>query len=193
MKQSIENIWKEGFADESLTAPSKINSLYDKKSLLLINKLKASTKKDNISLIPISLVLFILFSVIGKVHVGLYSTAVLILLFINNKKLLDRLFAIQESSNCYDYLTALRGGIKSTIRKTIYLMIAAPPLVFGVGVWLYFLEDPIPKTAVTVLVVLSMISPILGLIGYHLSNQIIYGPTIKNINTIIREMEELRN
>ena len=43
MRNSIEEIWKEGFLNEkSLVAP-KINDLYNQKSMDLIDKMKGST------------------------------------------------------------------------------------------------------------------------------------------------------
>ena len=61
MKKSIEEIWSEGFDNNNFSIPPVIVNLYDKKSILTIDKLKAATKKDNWSIIPMALIVLIFF------------------------------------------------------------------------------------------------------------------------------------
>ena len=59
MDKSIEKIWSEGFQDEKYLIPPVINDLYNKKSILTVDKLKSVSKKDNWSLIPLSIITLI--------------------------------------------------------------------------------------------------------------------------------------
>ncbi len=192
MEQSIENIWKQGFMDEKLILPSKINDLYNKKSKLLIDKLRRTSKWDNLSLIPISLALLIYFSIQDKFIVGAYAMIVLLTLFLANRNHLKQLLLIDQNANCYKYLTSLRDGIKKTIKFYNRLMTIATPIVFSVGFWLYYADKKISQEILIVGISVLILIPIIGVISYRLSTKILYGAILKNLDATIEEMDELR-
>jgi len=192
MEKSIENIWKQGFMDEKLIIPSRINDLYNKKSKLLFDNLNKTTKWDNLSLILIALLSLIFFIFIGKNLVGVYSMSVLLTLFYINKKHLKKLLIINRNDNCYTYLTTLRDGIKSTIKYYTILLAIASPIVLCLGFWLYYHDQEIAQETLIVGLTVIVLMPIISIIGYRLSNKILYGSMIKNLDTIIKEMNELK-
>lgn len=88
MNKSIEEIWSEGFDNNNFSIPPVIVNLYDKKSILTIDKLKAASKKDNWSIIPIAIITLLFFIVKSKVIFGLYlATLMMSLFFLNRKRL----------------------------------------------------------------------------------------------------------
>jgi hypothetical protein len=88
MDKSIEELWSKGFQDEKYLIPPVINDLYNKKSILTVDKLKSVSKKDNWSIIPLSIITLIFFIIKSKLLFGLYvSSLMLSLFFLNRKKL----------------------------------------------------------------------------------------------------------
>ena len=122
MEKSIENIWKQGFMDEKLAIPPRINDLYVRKSKLLFDKMKNTTKWDNFSLLLMGLVSVIFFSVQGKIIFGTYTMLILVALFYTNANQLKKLFTTGKNTNCYSYLKSLRDDIKSSIKFTNRLL-----------------------------------------------------------------------
>ena len=81
MDKSIEEIWSEGFQDEKYLIPPVIDDLYNKKSILTVDKLKSVSKKDNWSIIPLSIITLIFFIIKSKLLFGLYISALMLSLF----------------------------------------------------------------------------------------------------------------
>ena len=88
MDKSIEELWSKGFQDEKYLIPPVIDDLYTKKSKLTVDKLKSVSKKDNWSMIPLSIIILIFFIIKSKLLFGLYMSALILsLFFLNRKKL----------------------------------------------------------------------------------------------------------
>ena len=81
MDKSIEELWSKGFQDEKYLIPPVIDDLYTKKSILTVDKLKSVSKKDNWSLIPLSIITLIFFIIKSKLLFGLYISALILSLF----------------------------------------------------------------------------------------------------------------
>ena len=58
MKKSIEQIWKNGFLNEDLITP-KIKSLYNQKSISLVESIINKFKKKVLLLLPLGILVFI--------------------------------------------------------------------------------------------------------------------------------------
>ena len=105
MERSIENIWKKGFkAEEKLSLPV-ISNLYKRKSGLIIDQISNTSKKDNLSLLPMAVVIFGVFAFIGKVMLGIYLAVFIIALFFLNKKMLNDLKDLDIKDNTYNYFS----------------------------------------------------------------------------------------
>ena len=81
MDKSIEELWSKGFQDEKYLIPPVINDLYNKKSILTVDKLKSVSKKDNWSIIPLSIITLIFFIIKSKLLFGLYLFINAIIIF----------------------------------------------------------------------------------------------------------------
>ena len=58
MEKSIEQIWQNGFLNEDLVIP-KIKSLYNQKSISLVESIINKFKKEVLLLIPLGILIFI--------------------------------------------------------------------------------------------------------------------------------------
>ncbi|SDR71922.1 hypothetical protein SAMN04487764_0404 [Gillisia sp. Hel1_33_143] len=199
MERSIENIWKEGFeSDKSLKSPL-VKDLYTKKSKLIIDKIKSASKWDNLSLIPMALVLFGLFVFLGKMLLGFYLGALLILLFFLNKKMLKKVDGFNSSANTYLYLINYDTQLKAIQRFYTKLLAIGLPILIIPAYWLYFQGTPLisgfmgadMSFQILIVVAIALLLSGLGVLSYKLSTHVVYGKLIKRIEAIIHDMEEL--
>ena len=71
MDKSIEEIWSTGFQNNKYLIPPVVVDLYHKKSILTVDKLKSTSKKDNWSIIPIAIITLIFFIIKSKLILSL--------------------------------------------------------------------------------------------------------------------------
>ena len=193
MEQTIENIWKQGFVNEELTLPHKINNVYSKRSNLILDKLRRTLKWDNLSLIPIALVFLGYFWSVDKLLLGSYGVVLISALFLVNRKHLKQLMNIKEYSNCYDYLSALQKGIQNTMKFYNRLLAVAAPIAFSVGVWLYFKDEKPLEEILIIAVIVAAVMPLGSILVYRLSTKVLYGQVLSDLEKTIEEIKELQN
>jgi hypothetical protein len=202
MEKSIETIWKEGFLkNDALLAP-KLNNLYNQKSKQLIEKIKKTTRVDNLSLLPIAFILLVVLSYLGFILAGIYASFLLIFLFFLNKKLLKSLNEININTNNHQYLIAYKNAIGKIISFTTKLLGFGLPLAVIPIYWLFFKETKayqklIAETPFFFIILfvigIAILLSILGVLIYKLSTKIIYGNFITKLDEIITDIEELKN
>jgi len=202
MEKSIETIWKEGFLkNDALLAP-KLNNLYNQKSKQLIEKIKRTSRVDNLSLLPIAFILLVVLSYLGFILAGIYASFLLIFLFFLNKKLLKYLNEININTNNHKYLIAYKNAIGKIILFTTKLLGFGLPLAVIPIYWLFFKETrayqkliaETPFFFIILFVIgIAILLSILGVLIYKLSTKIIYGNFITRLDEIIADIEELKN
>ena len=200
MENSIETIWTKGFLkEEDLTAP-RINNLHQKKSLLLIEKLKRTYKIDNKSIIPLAILSVVGFSVAGHIITGLYVMILMIAMFVLNKKKLASLDKISIETTSYDYLLKYREMFFQLKRFNIFLLGLGLPIAGIIGYYLFFRNSPLLSDflqleviyIIGILLSVSLLLSALGIMAYLLSLKLIYGRFIQKLEEMIADMEELR-
>ena len=197
MDKSIEEVWSKGFEDEKYLIPPVIDDLYTKKSILTVDKLKSVSKKDNWSLIPISIITLIFFVIKSKLLFGLYISTLILSLFFLNRKKLKFLNTINTTQSCFQYLRKLQEMIKNNVRFTTRLLGIGLPFFGYVGICIFIFESNMENfifdtysskqlliKSIVILVSLSFI----GIISLRLSNYLVYGRLIKKIDEMIDEL-----
>lgn len=199
MEKSIENIWKTGFeADKTFELPV-IKDLYTKKSNLIIDKIKSVSKWDNLSLLPIAVVLFGIFAFMGKLFLGAYLAALILSLFFLNKKMLRKLEIFDPNSNTYLYLKTYYSQLKQLQKFNTNLLAIGLPIVIIPAYWMFFSNTPLLTSFMDFnialqFIIVAIIAVVLGGLGvfsYKLSTRLVYGKLITRIEEIINDMEEL--
>ena len=201
MDKSIEEVWSKGFEDEKYLIPPVIDDLYTKKSILTVDKLKSVSKKDNWSLIPISIITLIFFVIKSKLLFGLYISTLILSLFFLNRKKLKFLNTINTTQSCFQYLRKLQEMIKNNVRFTTRLLGIGLPFFGYVGLCIFIFESNMENfifdtysskqlliKSIIILVSLSFI----GIISLRLSNYLVYGRLIKKIDEMIDELNQLK-
>jgi hypothetical protein len=199
MERSIENIWKEGFeSDKSFKLPL-VKDLYTTKSKLIIDKIKSTSKWDNISLIPMAVVLFGLFTYLDKLLLGIYVGALILSLFFLNKKMLKRIDQFNPNSNTYEYLINYYSQVKAIQKFYTKLLAIGPPILIIPAYWMYFQGTPVMSgfmgleiyIQILLVAAIAILLSGLGVLSYKLSTHFLYGKLITRIEEIINDMEEL--
>lgn len=199
MEKSIENIWKEGFESNKSFKLPLVKDLYTRKSKLIIDNIKSTSKWDNISLIPMAIILFGVFIFLDKVVLGSYVGILLILLFFLNKRMMKNLDQFNPNSNTYQYLTNYYSQLKTIQKYYTKLLAIGVPIFIIPAYCMYFKETPMMSNfkgldislQILIFVIIALFLSGIGLISYKLSTHLLYGKLITRIEEIIKDMEEL--
>ena len=199
MERSIENIWEKGFEAENKISVPVISNLYKKKSGLIIQQISNTSKKDNLSLLPMAVVIFGVFAFIGKVMLGIYLAVFIIALFFLNKKMLNDLKDLDIKDNTYNYLLRYRNQVKRIIIYTTWLIGLGLPLVTLPAYWMFFRDAKVfakfkqlDFTMEMLLIIgMAVFLSILGILSYRLVTKIVYGRLLARLESIIEDMEDL--
>ena len=200
MENSIETIWTKGFLKEEALVAPRINNLYQKKSGLLIEKLKSTYRTDNKSIIPMAILAVIGFGVAGHLLTGLYIMTLMIGMFFLNRQKLASLERISIETSSYEYLLEYREMFLKL--KTFYtrLLGFGLPVAGIAGYLLFFWNTPLlhdflqlkPIYILGILIGVGLLLSIIGVLAYRLSLKVVYGRFIQKLEEMIADMEELR-
>ena len=201
MDKSIEEIWNKGFENNKSLIPPVIVDLYNKKSILTVDKLKSASKKDNWRIIPIAIITLIFFIINSKLILGLYISALMLSMFFINKKRLEFLNTINTSESCFHYLKKLQKMIKNNVKFYTRLLGIGLPLFAYIGFCIFISESnqyehilesySLKKLLTTSIIILTTFS-FIGIGCYRLTNYLIYGRLIKKIDEMIDELDLLK-
>lgn len=212
MNESIESIWEQGFLkSDNLVAP-KINNLYERKSIHIIDKFKKMFR-INLWAIAISSVVILIVTFVTKVPVlGVIVFVLLNALVINGRRHMKSLGKINKTVSSYEYLKSFDSWMNNQIASYTHLYRYFYPLLFlGIVIGMYssiywdaILSDLLiafPTASLImgiptfVLVTVSIITGLLFIFGgalYRLDLNVVYGNIIRKLGDIISDMEELR-
>ncbi|MGY5849063.1 hypothetical protein [Salegentibacter sp. F14] len=199
MEKSIENIWREGFEAEKKLSVPIVSNLYKKKSKLIIRQINSTSKKDNLSLLPIALIFFGLFAFFGETMGGIYGATLIFALFLVNQKMLKNLETLDVKDSTYRYLLDYKHQLKNIIRYSTWLIGIGLPLVTIPAYWFFFrgagvlskLEGLEIFSEILVILGLALFLSLLGILCYRLTTEIVYGRLLAKLETTIKDMEEL--
>ncbi len=205
MEKSIEQIWQNGFLNEDLVIP-KIKSLYNQKSISLVESIINKFKKGVLLLIPLGILIFI-FNIIldneNAIFWGFISAIPCFFGFLIGKKQVTSIKEIDYKSNSYDYLVSIREKINQIRSFNKRLIITSVPLgSLPIFIYTYFNQQGktigeifgvdglnYPTIALFVLIPIFTIV-ILFIAEFPLSGNIPKSKALE-IDSLIKEMEEL--
>ncbi len=212
MKQSIENIWKEGFADkDSLTAP-ELHDLYNQQTQSIVDKMQRMFDV-NLKMIVGGAAIFLLVSfVLGFPLFGFYASALLIMLVVVGREEAKKLEQADKNVSSYEYLKTFDAWLKGVIaRYTRLYTFFYPALFVGVmfsmraseaaqrlidGVMTKFPDITLVMgTPLSVWVGSAVLTVLITLWApalYRWDMYFIYGRVIKKLEKLLADMEELR-
>ncbi|PLX12882.1 MAG: hypothetical protein C0598_04985 [Marinilabiliales bacterium] len=218
MEKSIENIWKEGFLKSDAMVAPKVNNLYSRKSIHIIDKFKRMFKINLIAIVVFSFIALIISYFVGLPVMGIMFFVSLMVLVLINKKLLNGLDNIDKGENSYQYLKEFNNWIKNQISVNkrfatfLYPMIFLS-LVFGFwfknvgGVFLgerlvekiimsypdTYLVFGIPFIGIVLVLLIIIILAILGGRIYKWDLNLVYGRVLKKLEELLSDIESINS
>tara|TARA_B100000809_G_C15131396_1_gene528591 strand:- start:1704 stop:2360 length:657 start_codon:yes stop_codon:yes gene_type:complete len=217
MEKSIENIWKEGFLKSDALVAPKLNNLYNKKSIHIIDKFKRMFRINLIAIVAFSFVFLIVTFFLGIFLMGVIFFVALTVLVIINKRLFNDLKKIHKGVSSYQYLKAFNQWKQKMLAINKRLALFFYPVIFLsiiIGFWfkdaegiplgqrlvgevLYgfpdiYLIQGVPLIAI---IVISLIVGLLALFGgriYQWDLNLVYGRVFKKLEELMTDIEELK-
>ena len=218
MEKSIESIWKEGFLNKDALVIPKLNDLYNRKSISVVDKYKRMFKKNIIILFVAAFVQLIGNLSIGMPYLGVPMFFMLNALAIVDLRLTKGLNKIDNKTTCYQYLKTLNSWMIHKTRVNIIMARILYPYTFisiVLGYWYFSIEgstigDMIMKELLQVYPEMRLIFgfPVYGILGlmviagfliykaeriYKWDLNLVYGNVLKKLSELMSDMEELRN
>ena len=211
MEKSIESIWKEGFLQKNAMVAPKLNNLYNKKSIHIIDKFKRMFKINLNALVIFSFVLlpvsfFVKIPVMGVMMFILFNVIVIV-----NKRLLKGLDKIDKNVSSYQYLKSFDTWMQEQIAIGVKMSGYIYPYIFiamVAGFWFSsdfretldrilgnYQPDMIYGLPIYWIAAMLVIIALLAIFGgriYKLDLNIVYGGILKKLAELISDMEDLR-
>ena len=211
MEKSIESIWKEGFLQKNALVVPKLNNLYDKKSIHIIDKFKRMFKINLNALVVFSFVLlpvsfFVKMPVMGVLMFIMFNVLVFV-----NKRLFKGLNKIDTNVSSYQYLKSFDVWMQEQITVNMKMSRYIYPYIFIAmvsGFWFSndfnntfnkILGDSQPDMiyGMPVYWILSMLLIIIliAIFGeriYKWDLNLVYGGVLKKLAELISDMEDLQ-
>jgi hypothetical protein len=205
MDKSIENIWKNGFANKQLIIP-KIEKLYNQKSIGYVEKIITGFKWEIFILIPTTVLTFLFNIWLGNdnaIFWGIISSIPSLIWFFLGKSQLKSLIKLDYQSCSYDYLVSIQKKLISIRKFNRNLAISSVPiLLFPLLIYTYFNQagktigeifgvDGLNYSTITIFLLLPIFTLLVAIIA-QIHFKIIVTKTTAGIDTLIYEIEELR-
>jgi hypothetical protein len=217
MEKSIEEIWKEGFLKSDALVAPKINTLYNQKSIHVIDKFKRMFKINLMAIVAFSFIFLIVSYFVGIPITGAIFFVTLAVLVIINKRLLNGLEKIDKGVSSYQYLKAFNEWIQQQVAINKRISTFLYPIIFLsmiIGFW-YKDAEGIPlgeRLVVEVLkgfpdiyliqgiplIAIFFILLIVGLLAffggriYQWDLNIVYGRVFTKLEELMADIEELK-
>lgn len=217
MEKSIERIWKEGFLENNALVAPKLNNLYTKKSMHIVDKFKRMFKINLIAIIVFAFIVLPMSFVTNIPFMGIPMFFLFIAIVMINRRLGIGLEKIDTSLNSYQYLRSFDLWINELIMLNTKLSRYLYPYVFLsliAGFWFGSIGGDTPgEKFVNSLVIdypnIYMIFglPLIGILGVIFivgllalfggmigkwDLNLVYAGIIKKLKGLLAEMEELR-
>ena len=213
MKDSIEEIWKEGFLSEKSLVVPKINDLYNQKSMHLVDKIKRMFKINLRAINIAALIIPIMYYFIDALWHGIVIGVVLVLIAWYQKKIFKSLEPFDQSLNSLEYLKMFDNWIKDAFSRSGKVVRFIYPMMFIIvssAVWSAWTKNDklileikseypdltfvgnVPLVAlISVLIITAAMFYYSDKI-YRFDVRIIYGRVFDKLENTISEMEELK-
>ena len=130
MKNSIEEIWKEGFLNEkSLVAP-KINDLYNQKSKDLVDKMKRMYRNNLIALIIMAIIFPIIYYFLDVIWQGVTASVLFLFTAWYSQRQKRSFKTLDHGATSLDYLKSFDRLLKDALSKGEKVLRFTYPLYF---------------------------------------------------------------
>lgn len=213
MKNSIENMWKEGFLSEGALDLPKINQLYEQKSQLITDKIKSRFQFNLKFIIVMSIAIPILYFLLDALWQGVAISVLLLATAWFSKRQIERIGTVETGQNSYDYLKSFQEWLHTILLKNGSVIRFTYPIYFLIVVSMLFSTwssqeelvnevtekfpnviyiGDIPLIAWIITGVITLLMLLFSKKIYKFDVRLMYGGIFKKLDATIKEMETLR-
>lgn len=217
MEKTIESIWKEGFLNSKALIAPKINNIYDKKSIDIVEKFKRMYRFNIIAIVLFAFILLPVTLVSNMPFMGIMMFLLFMTITYYAIGFRKKLETINKNTNSYEYLKTFDNWTKEMQAFNKKLSRYLYPYVFlsmFAGFWMGGFGKPVQGEqlvtyllgefpdmivvfgfplfllfgALFIVVLLAIIGPRIG----EWDLKIGYGRILKRLDSLLLDMEELR-
>jgi len=134
MKNSIEEIWKEGFLNEKSLVVPKINDLYNQKSKHVVDNVKRMFRVNLIVIVIMSIILPIIHYFLDALWQGAAASILLLLTARYNKRQIDGIKTLDQGATSFDYLKSFDLWLKDVLSRSDKVVRFYYPLCFLIAI-----------------------------------------------------------
>lgn len=209
MEKSIESIWKEGFLKgEALVAP-KVNDLYNRKSVHIIDKFMRMFRKNIWAIIAGAAIILLASFLVGALLAGSIVFITLIYIAYTAKFEMDALAKVDKGKSSYNYLKSFQDWLNQSIERygKMYRFVY-PTLIlcFYFGIWFSDIFGEMRQkvaessdnlifgmhTPTTISVIIAALTMGFFAKAIHREDvKFVYGGILKKLDEALMEMDEL--
>ena len=193
MENSIENIWKNGNHGNI-----KNIDFYNRESKLWFQQILKYLNKDNMSLIPVGLLILGTLLLYQEFLAAGLAFGFLLFLFLLNKNTITKLKNIKPSDDVQNYMKTNQIFIKNQKRNYLLFTGLIIPMFMIVELWLVFNDSEVYlNTIANISFIKKIIFAVfmylaiggISLFSYLISTEAIYGKLLKKLDEIVSDFE----
>ncbi|MFD0748755.1 hypothetical protein ACFQZS_01290 [Mucilaginibacter calamicampi] len=208
METSIENIWKEGFLDESSLVVPQINDLYNQKSIHAVDGVKRMYRINQVVIVAMALVFPVVHYFVDALWQGFACSVLLLLTVWYNNSLARNIKTLHQGANSYDYLQSFNNWLKDVELKSKKIARLSYPLYVVIGlstIWSAWNKQGmtqalqqnypalnIPIIALTIAVIMVLLMFYFSIKIYKWEVRVMYGRVLEKLEDTIADMEKLK-
>jgi hypothetical protein len=213
MKNSIENMWKEGFLEEGALDLPKINRLYEQKSQHIVDKIKSRFKFNLKLIIAMAIAIPIIYFFMDALWEGVAIAVLLLATAWFSQRQIDRIKAVETGQNSYDYLKSFKCWLDTILLKNGSVIRFTYPIYFLIVMSMLFSSwssqeelvnevvqkfpdvtfiGDIPLMAWIITAVITVLMLVFSKQIYLFDVRLMYGRIFDKLDATIEEMETLR-
>jgi hypothetical protein len=208
MENSIEHIWKQGFLNESSLVAPKVNDLYNRKSMHVVDRIKRRMKKYRVINFAIVIITPIMYYFMGAFWYGVAFSTVALFIMRYTGKITRTIKTLDQGANSYDYLKEfdrLLDDMLSKFEKIARFTLPLYMLIGHAGLWaswhkigfITILQKRHPNVdvefwALAYLVIFTLPFILFPVKIYRGELRMVYGRLRAKLKETIAEMEKLK-
>ena len=216
MEKSIESIWNQGFLDEGALVAPKINKLYEAKSINTIETFKRMCHKNYWFIWILLLINAIGSFVFTNIYMAIYMSSMFIPILVISRKQIKLMDTLSPNESSFTYLETFNNWLQNMIEDFRIVYRLFYPLYFLGMVGVIGLmdtgdegehiplmnrileSDQVFKVAGIPVIWVSVILLLTGVVAYFsprlymVDIRIVYGRLMDRMESLLKEMKELR-
>ena len=208
MENSIEMIWKQGFLNESSLVATKVNDLYNRKSIQVVDRIKQRMK--NYRKVSFGIIIFtpVAYYFMGAFWYGLTFSIIALFIIRYTGKVISTIKTLDQGTNSYNYLKEfdrLLDDILAKFEKIARFTLPLYILIGHAGLWaswhklglIAIMQKRHPNVdiefwALVYLVIFTLPFVLFPVKIYRIELRAVYGRLRTKLKETIAEMEKLK-